>query len=483
MVLLNTLGLTVSLEQLSERAACLREELGATATEQSLDSQGEYADSAMHLTESVVWCPKMNEILQAVEDAFPPPGAAKVSPRHGDFATSANSHSNPTFTSELPLALSSHQTLDKRQVQVDAEQPSQISTIMTPPLPDRSCIATLETSDQPERPQSETEVVQPGLDPRDVRLVQGRTVSESATGLPWPPLVVSRTPEPSPSSKPKRAMHKSQMLVQPLCLYSSDLRCRRDDDDMPVDATRAGYELAQFLRSRGFGAMHVLPNLGPPLPDVGSMATTVLVKLAASVIYNAIDMALSVATTTVQPVAVPAGISVSTGNSANGGTSSAATTTTSTPHPGDSSSSRPVRLSICTSVDPGACATQMMTPQAITPLARLFVRPAAASFSAAGRALSATQFEALARGDGGSLDAALEMLDHLPRVGAAPSHCRGVVFIVDALDSAERPGDRTAAAGACCLEVALRRLAARESALLVFTLSNDDSMVGRWPDK
>jgi hypothetical protein len=66
------------------------------------------------------------------------------------------------------------------------------------------------------------------------------------------------------------------------------------------------------------------------------------------------------------------------------------------------------------------------------------------------------------------------MLDHLPRLD--------VVIVVDALDTAECSGDPEAADRVRMLEAALRRMYERKGALLVFTVANDDSMVGRWPD-
>ncbi|KAK6222657.1 hypothetical protein LQW54_000838 [Pestalotiopsis sp. IQ-011] len=100
----------------------------------------------------------------------------------------------------------------------------------------------------------------------------------------------------------------------------------------------------------------------------------------------------------------------------------------------------------------------------------LFRTETMASFGAAGQALSESKFQALARGDHGSLEAGLEILSGLPRLDLFGA--RKMVFIVDGLDTAvsEKTKDKVKR-----FEEVLARLCSRESAHLIYTMS--DSLV------
>ncbi|KAI1855400.1 hypothetical protein JX266_000265 [Neoarthrinium moseri] len=75
-------------------------------------------------------------------------------------------------------------------------------------------------------------------------------------------------------------------LVVPL--YQQELPTTGDEQNIDITATSAGYELAKYLRSRDFAVLHVLPQLSTILPDVGCWHTSILIKLMASLIHNAL---------------------------------------------------------------------------------------------------------------------------------------------------------------------------------------------------
>ncbi|ETS74186.1 hypothetical protein PFICI_14052 [Pestalotiopsis fici W106-1] len=73
-------------------------------------------------------------------------------------------------------------------------------------------------------------------------------------------------------------------------LYDEELTQRQDTDGLPITATRAGYELAKYLRAREFLVVHVFPSLDRVLPDVRCFRTATLVKLVAGLVYAAIAL-------------------------------------------------------------------------------------------------------------------------------------------------------------------------------------------------
>ncbi|KAF7535722.1 hypothetical protein G7054_g5137 [Neopestalotiopsis clavispora] len=73
-------------------------------------------------------------------------------------------------------------------------------------------------------------------------------------------------------------------------LYDEELVQRRDSDGLPITATRAGYELAKYLRARDFLVVHVFPSLDRVLPDVRCFRTATLVKLVAGLVYAAVAL-------------------------------------------------------------------------------------------------------------------------------------------------------------------------------------------------
>ncbi|KAK6086620.1 hypothetical protein SCUP515_00186 [Seiridium cupressi] len=73
-------------------------------------------------------------------------------------------------------------------------------------------------------------------------------------------------------------------------LYDEEIGKKRDKNGVRINATRAGYELAKYLRSRDFLVIHVFPSLDCVLPDVGCFKTATLVKLIASIIYAVIPL-------------------------------------------------------------------------------------------------------------------------------------------------------------------------------------------------